>query len=289
MIHAPTLPLLGQRPQPQATLKPRSGELLLPDGGRMSFLEIGAGPRPLVFLPGAGDGLANASLAAGTIGTWLRNKARFFRVIYLSRRDSDERVTLSQHAADVIWAMEALQLGPVMLEAQSAGGPVGQLVASLRPDRVAALALSSSTSYLDPHARALFNRWLEYVRQARWETFFDETAELLWRASHRTLLRAFQHAIQRRITPEPSRIESILTNLLDVDHRALLPTIQVPTLVVGGEDDRIFSADAQRAMAASIPDSKLLLNAGHGHSNDLENPRHDETIAAFARLHSRRF
>src|SRR5690606_9249173 len=121
----------------------------------------------------------------------------------------------------------------------------------------AALALSSSTSHLDPESRALFSRWLEYVRQERWEMFFDETAELLWRASHRTLLRAFQHAIQRRITPEPSRIESILSSLLEVDHRPLLPTIQVPTLVVGGEDDRIFSADAQRTMAASIPDAKL--------------------------------
>jgi pimeloyl-ACP methyl ester carboxylesterase len=287
MIQTHTVPLLGQRPAEVSP--PRTGELLLPDGGRMSFMELGVGPRTLVFLPGAGDGLASVGKAAHTVAPWLRNKARFFRVIYLSRRESDTRVSLSSHAADVIWAMEALQLGPALIEAQSAGGPIGQLVAALRPDRVAALALSSSTAWLDPHARALCDRWLDHVRASRWDLFFEETADIIWRSGHRTLLRAFQHAIQRRALPEPGRIESILTNLLDVDHRALLPTIQVPTLVIGGADDRIFTADAQRLMAASIHDAKLILTPGHGHGHDLENPRHDETIAAFARLHSRRF
>lgn len=287
MIHTGAVPLLGQ--QAVEVVRPRTGELILPDGGRMSFLELGQGGRPLVFLPGAGDGLASVGQAAGTIAMWLRAKARYFRVIYLSRRESAEAVSLSTHAADVIWAMEALQLGPALVEAQSAGGPVGQLVAALRPDRVAALALSSTTAWLEPGARTLCTSWLDQARQGSWERFFEETAELMWRSSHRTLLRAFHHAIQRRVTPDPTRLVSILSNLLEVDHRALLPTIQVPTLVIGGEDDKIFSAASQRAMAAAIPSARAVLTPGHGHGHDLENPRHDETIAAFARLHARRF
>lgn len=56
------------------------------------------------------------------------------------------------------------------------------------------------------------------------------------------------------------------------DSSPLLPTINVPTLVIVGEQDAITPpADAER-MAAAIPDSRLVKIANAGHLSNFEQP-----------------
>jgi pimeloyl-ACP methyl ester carboxylesterase len=56
------------------------------------------------------------------------------------------------------------------------------------------------------------------------------------------------------------------------DATDLLPTIDFPTLVVGGAEDSFTPPEEMRAMAAKIPRSRFELLAGGGHVCAYERP-----------------
>ncbi len=69
------------------------------------------------------------------------------------------------------------------------------------------------------------------------------------------------------------------------DVRALLPQIDVPTLVIVGEHDSISTVDEMRHIADAIPDSVWVSVPAAGHLACLENPTVvNEAIAEFITL-----
>jgi len=241
----------------------------------------------MVYVPGIGDGLATADQAAGRLTHWLRERAKFFTILYVSRRDDlDARVTLSEHADDLIHVVEALDWGPALLEAQSAGGPIGIVAAHKRPDLFPMLTLSSSAAWFEGAITTQAHQWVELIRANNWAALFESAAEFFWRDKRLAMLRSFRSAFSDLIKPQnPQRLEAIFQSLRDVDLRELLPQLSVPTLVTAGEEDRIFDPNIQQEMASLIPSSTLVLTPGYGHGHDWEDPKHAARIAAFARLH----
>jgi len=67
--------------------------------------------------------------------------------------------------------------------------------------------------------------------------------------------------------------------------RDILPTIDVPTLIVVGEHDAISTAYEMRVIADEIPDAAWVEVPGAGHLSNLENPQVvNEAIAEFITL-----
>jgi pimeloyl-ACP methyl ester carboxylesterase len=75
---------------------------------------------------------------------------------------------------------------------------------------------------------------------------------------------------------------SVLPALLDFDLADALDRLDVPTLVVAGDADRIIPAEAGRRMAARIAGAELLLLPGAGHMAFME--AHERFNAAVARF-----
>ena len=69
--------------------------------------------------------------------------------------------------------------------------------------------------------------------------------------------------------------------LLYLDNTSILPRIVCPTLVIGGEEDRVIDASVQREMAELIPNSHLKLYPGYGHGNSFENPEYSREVERF--------
>jgi pimeloyl-ACP methyl ester carboxylesterase len=80
---------------------------------------------------------------------------------------------------------------------------------------------------------------------------------------------------------DPHRIVHIFEELLHLDQRALVAQIRCPTLVIGGEQDRVIDAVVQRDLAARIPNSRLVLYPAYGHGNDQENPDYRVQVTRF--------
>ena len=73
----------------------------------------------------------------------------------------------------------------------------------------------------------------------------------------------------------------VFESLFNLDNRPILPRISCPALVIGGEDDRVVPADVQREIVALIPESRLILYPGYGHSNDQESPDYARHVDLF--------
>jgi 3-oxoadipate enol-lactonase len=58
------------------------------------------------------------------------------------------------------------------------------------------------------------------------------------------------------------------------DSRPLLPTINVPTLVIAGDEDKLVTFAETKEMAETIPKARLEVIPRAGHLANLENPKH---------------
>lgn len=68
------------------------------------------------------------------------------------------------------------------------------------------------------------------------------------------------------------------------DLRDVLPSIDVPTLVLNGDEDTRATLDVANGLYTAIPDAKLVVMAGVGHMSNLEAPeRMNAEIRSFLR------
>lgn len=261
------------------------GSLTTPEGDRIPYLTLGDGPVPVVLIPGAGDGLATVSDVALRLAYFYRKRTRRCRMLLVSRRQPiPHGFTLEQHADDYARAMESLGWGASVIECNSGGGPIGQLLAVRRPDLVRGLILSCTLHRTDLHTRAVIERWAELARQERWEELYRSSIELTFRPQTVEKYRRLFPLVRLLPRPRyPERMERILKGLLNLDNRPILPGIEHPALVIGGEEDRVIPAYIQREMASFIPNGHLKLYPGYGHGNDQDNPDYERQVDAFIR------
>ena len=92
-------------------------------------------------------------------------------------------------------------------------------------------------------------------------------------------LAALRAALARHGAARPPALRAGLALLAQTDLRALAPALSVPTLLVAGASDRITPPGAARALAALLPDARLLELPRAGHAPFLS---HEEAVAEAA-------
>jgi len=70
----------------------------------------------------------------------------------------------------------------------------------------------------------------------------------------------------------PAGMRSMLFAFAEADLRDVLPTIEVPTLLLYGEADQRSPLEIARNIHAMIPKSRLVIIPGVGHESNLEAP-----------------
>lgn len=85
----------------------------------------------------------------------------------------------------------------------------------------------------------------------------------------------------------PAANEALLRAMADADLRAVLPRIDVPTLLLYGELDVRSPVEVGRALHDAIPGSRLVLLPGVGHLSSLEGAtRFNREVRSFLAAHS---
>lgn len=164
--------------------------------------------------------------------------------------------------------------GPFALAGFSMGGYVAFEVLRRAPDRVAKLALLSTSARADTPERAA-NR-VEQITLAQsggYEDLLDELLPLCVHASRTEdpTLMGELHTMARRVGAEAYvRQQRIIQSR--PDNRDDLAAIRCPTLVVCGRDDTITPPDVSHEMAAGIPGARLALIDDCGHYASMERP-----------------
>jgi pimeloyl-ACP methyl ester carboxylesterase len=162
---------------------------------------------------------------------------------------------------DMLALLEFLGVERTVVGGLSLGGYISLAFYMKHPDMVSALVLcNTGPGYRNSKARAEWNRMAERLAQGLEERGLEalgSSAEVRATAHQHRSAQGLAHAARGM--------------LAQVDARAIdaLPHVQVPTLIVVGERDRMFQ-DASQYMAAKIPGARLEVIPGAGHAANLD-------------------
>lgn len=199
-------------------------------------------------------------------------------------------VGISQCCDDLTRVLDAAGVRKAVLFGHSMGVQVALEYHRRHPERVVGLVLLCG-SYGTPldtfHDTTLLKRALPFLRTvvekfplatARFNRMVMSTETVLELALSLELNRAlikkhdlepYFHHMARMDPVVFLRTLQSLSEHTAVDH---LPGIDIPTLVVGGEQDHFTPAHLSRQMAQRIPGARLLMVKGGSHTAPLESP-----------------
>ena len=197
------------------------------------------------------------------------------RVIALDQRghgDSDRppvgyRVT--DLADDVVRMMDALNVPKAVIVGHSMGSFVARKVYELAPHRVSRLVLVGAAASAVNDATTGLAQLVSLLGDPVDEAF---VREFQMSTVHVPVPEAFIETVIANSRRMPARIwKAMLEGLLDDEVRLVQP--QVRTLVLGGRQDGVFSAQEQIVLARQFPRGELQLVDGVGHSLHWEMPK----------------
>jgi len=243
----------------------------------IAYQVVGDGPIDLVQVPGW---VSNVELAWEDPGyaRFLRRLASFSRLILFDKRGTglsdrvrnDALPTLEQRMDDVRAVMDAVGSARAALFGWSEGGPMVALFAATYPERTLALITFGifakrvwSPDYPwapTPEAR---EAWLSTVEQS-WGRDTADIDAMAPSAAHDEVFRRWLTAYFRQ-SASPGAAVSLGRMNTQVDIRAVLPTIRVPSLIMNRVDDHEAKIEEARYIAAHIPGARLVELPGADH------------------------
>jgi pimeloyl-ACP methyl ester carboxylesterase len=244
----------------------------------IAYQVVGDGPIDLVLIPGF---ISNVELAWEEPGlaAWYRELAEFCRLIVFDKRGTglSDRVTgvadLETRMDDARAVMAAVGSERAVLIGYSEGSSLAALFAATYPERTAGLILYGSFFAWDWMAGGRFPARHESVEHAlreieqRWGTP-DYCDELLAEDAPSKLTdEQFRrwYSMRLRLSASPADAAALQRMNADVDTRALLPSVRVPTLIVHRVGDQNVDVKNARYAAEHIPGARYLELPGLDH------------------------
>jgi pimeloyl-ACP methyl ester carboxylesterase/class 3 adenylate cyclase len=264
------------RPPRQAAQAPRfeAPETHYAQAGEVSiaYQVLGEGERDIVFVPGV---ISHLDLLWEDVATssFYRRLATLGRLIMFDKRDtglSDSAhgdATLEERMDDLKAVMAACGCQRAALFGYSEGGPMSILFTATYPERVSALILGaaaarwpSAPDYPCGRSSDRMLAALEHIGSHHWGKgdCIEWYAPSLADSPHARKL----FARYERMAASPSAFLRMLRMIREIDVRALLPAIHVPTLVIQRLDDRVTPRCHGRYLADHIPGSRYFEQPG---------------------------
>ncbi len=259
-------------PQPE-TRYARSGEL------NIAYQVVGDGPRDFVYVPGWVSNIEEM-WEQPSMAHLLERLASFSRLILfdkrgtgLSDRVSNDRLpTLEERMDDVRAVLEAVGSDRAALFGHSEGGSMCFLFAATYPQRTDALiTFGSFAKRRDPDEDYPWAPTAEDREGAiedielNWGHLRPEDVEYYApsRVGDEAYIRSLEQYFRRSASPGAAAALTRMNSYADIRH--VLPTIQVPTLVLHRTGDRDVNVDEGRYIAAKTPGAKFVELPGDDH------------------------
>ena len=257
----------------------------------IAYQVVGEGATDILFVPGLISHIELAWEDPATAAFYTR-LAAMGRLILFDKRDtglsdrSPGDFSLDQRIEDAKAVMDAVDSQRAIVFGYSEGAPMAILLAATHPDRVSALILGSAFARwfpapdypCGPAAETVYAA-MEDIAKHRWGQ--GDTIE--WFAPSRAGSAQARRALGRleRMAISPSTVLRMLQLIRDIDVRAALPAIHVPTLVIHRHGDRINPPFHGRYLAEHIPGARYFEQPG---DHVLRFAESDELDSMFAQI-----
>ena len=182
---------------------------------------------------------------------------------------------LEHFARAVLRTLDELHVGRAAWVGLSMGGYVLFRVLALAPERVAAVVLADTRAEPDsPEARARRFDQASRVATSGPQALADGFVETALGATTRSQRRRVVEQVRALVlAASPAGIVHALHAMAArPDSTPLLGCVQVPALVIVGQEDSLTPPAVARAMAERIPGGRWVEIAGAGHLPNLEAP-----------------
>jgi len=242
------------------------------DHHRTYYRDQGADDRPVIILSqslGCDHGMWDAQAA---------DLLPHFRVVRYDTRGhgatstSPGDYTIPQLAQDVVALADALAIRRFAFCGLSLGGMIGQWLGANRSERLTHLVLANTTARLsDPSSmetrrKTVLEGGMQAIADMVMARFFSPPVL----ASNSPIVAATRRTL---LASDPVGYAGCCAAIRDMDHRALLRSISVPTLVMSGDHDVAMPWDDHGAQLVSeIPGAKAV-RLPAAHLSNLERPR----------------
>ncbi|HEY4398016.1 MAG TPA: adenylate/guanylate cyclase domain-containing protein, partial [Acidimicrobiia bacterium] len=177
--------------------------------------------------------------------------------------------TLEESVDDVRAVMDAAEVERADVLGVSEGGTMATLFAASNPARVNALVLYGTYARLvegPDYPIGVRAEDLDMLIEISGKGWGEGIALGLWAPSRRDDVEMRQWwARLQRMAASPGMVRNIFALYPKMDIRDVLPTIQVPTLVLHRRGDRVVSLEMGRYLADHIPDAKFVELDGADH------------------------
>jgi class 3 adenylate cyclase/alpha-beta hydrolase superfamily lysophospholipase len=242
----------------------------------IAYQVVGNGPFDLVIVPGFVSHLEQA-WEDPSYSRFLMHLASFSRLILFDKRGTglSDRIggipTLEERMDDVRAVMDSVDSQQAAFFGISEGGPMSVLFAATYPERATALVLYGSIAkgsrapdypwggdLEDDGTKA----WLE-----GWRTKWGGVYEIETWAPSMADDEVFRQwwAKYLRLSASPSAVIKVFEMNMGIDIRDILPSIQIPTIVLHRTGDQAVEIEQGQYLAKNIPGAKFLELSGEDH------------------------
>lgn len=235
----------------------------------MDFVVFGQGKKPLIILPGLGDGLktVQGQLQAWLLANYYKQFGKEFKIYIFSRKNQlTEGYSIREMARDQRAVMEKLGVKDAYVMGVSQGGMIAQFLAIDHPELVKKLIIGVSVSRQNETIQRVVKSWIHLAESNDYKALTIDTMGKTFSERHLKKYRVFYPIISRMGKPK-SFSRFLIQAHACLSHNAYeeLGQIKCPTLVIGGDSDRVVGKNSSEEMAEKIPNSKLVVYKGLGH------------------------
>jgi pimeloyl-ACP methyl ester carboxylesterase len=184
-------------------------------------------------------------------------------------------MTMDDYARDVIALLDHLGIDRAVVGGCSMGGYVTFAIWRLAPRRVRGVVLANTRADADtPEGRERRGQLLALVGRAGPSGVADQMLpNLLGRTTHDSRPEVVARVRALIEANSPEAIATAIGALRDrPDATPLLKTIDVPVLIIAGDEDTLIPHDAADQMFDALPDAQLSVIGRAGHLSSLEAP-----------------
>ncbi len=251
----------------------------------METILVGPAPRIAVTYAGKGPLLLFLHGIRGNKRNWYGQidffSAQFTAAAWDARGygESDDYsgpLQFDHFTGDVLRVAEHFGAAKFHLVGLSMGGRIARNVALRFPERLHSLTLVSTTPGFDALSTDEVKRFVTERRSNNPEAAIQQ---LVGSRARREAIEELRDSLAR-VREEPYR--KTLEASVAQDRGAPIENIRVPTLVIAGDEDKVYPRSLARRVAERIPGAELFMVKGAGHLPNLERPgRFNEILADF--------